>query len=152
MRWTCLFLSIALAACATPGRLTPQMRAVVTCVYDGVRAHPGVLSTEVYAIGDEEPVQEYVVEYEFRGKSGAILTGGMELDDGPDRDGRYAYLTLSPGGRNDKGSEEMEFLGDEWNEAMMDRCRLMPTIDSRVDFPGLPHRDPARRRVAMPGE
>ncbi|MBV9993076.1 MAG: hypothetical protein JOZ72_17505 [Alphaproteobacteria bacterium] len=139
----------ALASCAAPARVTPQMRTVVTCVYDSVRAHPGVLSTEVYAVGDGTSMPEYVVEFKYRSKNGTIRTGDMGLYDDPGRDGRYPYVNESPRGQGDHGSEELDFLGDEWNVDMMEHCLHMPTIDDTFVIPGVPYREPPRGKVEM---
>jgi hypothetical protein len=148
-RLACLFATLALASCAAPGTLTAEMRPVVTCLYDRIKAHPGMLSVAVYAINGD---REYQVEFTFRGKAGTTLIGTLGVYPGANPDGTYAYTNESPRGQPDNnGLEELDFLGGEWDEDTMTMCHLMPTLMDEYWFGKDPPPKPVRRRVEMPG-
>lgn len=120
------------------------MRQVVTCVYDKVRIHPGILSVDVYAIG----TNMYSVEYKFRHK-GRIFTGALGIHDGVSSDGNYDYTNETPPGQpDDSGSVELDFLGNSILE-MYEKCHLMPTLDDTIRLGDVPATAPLRRKIDM---
>jgi len=141
-----LLISIAVNSPVAAAELKPAMRKVVNCVYDMVRSHAGILSTDVYSIGKAE----YIVEYKFRGDRGAMFTGGMGIwtDAGPD--GNFMYTNETPSGQPDNnGSVELDYLGDEFFTHLYAKCHLMPSFDDTIRLAGTPP-DPPREKVDMP--
>ena len=67
------------SSCAAATGIRPTMRTVVTCVYNLVRSHAGMLSADVFYVGGVEA--KYVIEYKFRDK-GRLLTGSIGIHDG----------------------------------------------------------------------
>jgi hypothetical protein len=141
-------ISLAAASHAAAADLRPAMRTVVTCVYDMVRSHSGVLSTDVYAIGKTE----YIVEYRFRDDAGSIFIGGIGIWNDKDTDGNYSYTNDTPSDQaDDNGSVELGFFGDKFIDNMYSKCHLFPTLMDTMTLPGEPEPPtPKRERVTMP--
>jgi hypothetical protein len=138
-------LAIPSGAAASATDIRPAMRTVVTCVYDMVRSHAGILSVEVYAVGNEK----YEVEYKFRDK-GRILRGGIGIWDDIMPNGKHSYSNDFPRGQSDdSGSVEMEFLGQKMIGDMHKKCHLIPGFDNTFVAPG--SSPPPWRKIDMSG-